>query len=152
MLRLLLYPRYSNHTCAKIQICSTHGKSKQKFLLAHKKFVPFLFPMSSRHPYFRYVATPLGLMALCMHPTIHDLRISHHDKGVWHIHKMLVTNARTRCWNLVNATSNPNCFPQQKVPSWLYPCFWTFPMPIIMMQNYKTYDPPPPNYLWQMSE
>jgi hypothetical protein len=70
--------------------------------------------------------TWLHVLFKCTHSIIHGLRIKRHNKAVWELSKLLVSNSHTRCFILMNASTFYNCPPDNTVlliiPKWLLPC------------------------------
>jgi hypothetical protein len=57
----------------------------------------------------------------CPQPHLHALRIKHHNKTVWEIHKLLLSSPLSCCLILMNAGSFNNKLPDSTVPSWFLP-------------------------------
>ena len=66
--------------------------------------------------------TWLHVLFYCTKPHIHKLRINRHNKAVQEIRKMIISNATSRCFILVNAGKSDRQTQENTVPNWLLPC------------------------------
>ena len=66
--------------------------------------------------------TWLHVLLKCKQQHIHALITNRHNKAVWEIRKLLVSNAVTRSYILMNAGTYNNIPPENTVPPWLLPC------------------------------
>jgi hypothetical protein len=66
--------------------------------------------------------TGLHILLCCKEPHIHKLRINRHNKVVQEIRKLLISNAKSRCFILTNAGKIDGQPQENTVPNWLLPC------------------------------
>jgi hypothetical protein len=66
--------------------------------------------------------TWIHILLCCTEPHIHKLRINRHNKAVHEIHKLLISNTKSRCFILVNAGKSDGQIQENTVPNWLLPC------------------------------
>ena len=65
--------------------------------------------------------TWLHILLKCQQQHIHALRVKRHNKAVWAIRLLLVSQQKSRCYTLMNAGTYENTSPDNTVPSWLLP-------------------------------
>jgi hypothetical protein len=65
--------------------------------------------------------TWLHILLCCTEPHIHKLRINQHNKAVHKNRKLLISNAKSRCFILVNARKSDGQPQENIVPKWLLP-------------------------------
>jgi hypothetical protein len=66
--------------------------------------------------------TWLHVLLKCKQQHIHALITNRHNKAVWEIRKLLVSNKITRHYILMNAGTYNDHPPENTVPTWLLPC------------------------------
>jgi hypothetical protein len=66
--------------------------------------------------------TGLHILLCCKEPHIHKLRINRHNKVVQEIRKLLISNAKSRCFILTNVGKIDGQPQENTVPNWLLPC------------------------------
>jgi hypothetical protein len=66
--------------------------------------------------------TWLHILLCCTEPNIHKLRINRHNKAVYEIRKLLISNTKSRCLTLVNADKSNGQPQENTVPNWLLLC------------------------------
>jgi hypothetical protein len=66
--------------------------------------------------------TWLHVLLKCKQQHIHALITNRHNKAVWEIRKLLVSNKITRHYILMNAGTYNDSPPENTVPPWLLPC------------------------------
>jgi hypothetical protein len=66
--------------------------------------------------------TWLHILLCCTEPHIYKLCINRHNKAVYEIHKLLISNTKSRCFILVNVGKFDGQTQENTVPNWLLPC------------------------------
>ena len=66
--------------------------------------------------------TWLHVLLKCNNPIIHGFIVQRHNKAVWTIRKILLSNPITRYHTIMNAGKFMNAPPENTVPFWLLPC------------------------------
>ena len=66
--------------------------------------------------------TWVHVLLKCTNPIIHGLIVQKHNKAVWEIRKLLLSNPITRHYTLMNAGRFMNSSPENTIPHWLLPC------------------------------
>ena len=64
----------------------------------------------------------LHVLLKCNNPIIHCLIVQKHNKAVWEIHKLLLSNPITRSYTIMNASKFMNSPLDNTVQPWLLPC------------------------------
>jgi hypothetical protein len=66
--------------------------------------------------------TWLYILLCCIEPHIQKLCINRHNKAIYEIHKLIISNTKSRCFILVNAGKFEGQPQENTVPNWLFPC------------------------------
>ena len=69
--------------------------------------------------------TWLHVLLKCKQQHIHALITKRHNKAVWEIRKLLISNKKTRYYTLMNACTYNELPQENTVPPWLLPCTCT---------------------------
>ena len=69
--------------------------------------------------------TWVHVLLKCTNPIIHGFIVQRHNKAVWEIRKLLLSNPITRHYTLMNAGRFMNSSPENTIPHWLLPCSCT---------------------------
>ena len=68
------------------------------------------------------VDTWLHVLLKCKQQHIHALIIKRHNKVVWEVHKLIMSNKISRHYTLMNAETYNERPQENTLPTWLLPC------------------------------
>jgi len=100
------------------------------------------------------VDTWLHVLLKCNQHHIHALRVKRHNKAVWELRKLILSNNKSRNYTLMNVGTFNNNPQENIVPPWLLPCSCErqrchcnarFKPDILCVKGFPYHDNPPTN-------
>ena len=112
------YP-YKQKTCLiKFQTGQYMGHARKQLFFGREAFPSRTCPICNSTD----AETWLHVLLKCKQQHIHALITKRHNKAVWEIRRLILTNKISRHYTLMNAGTHNDTPQENTVPPWLLPC------------------------------